>query len=62
MILYYCYEKLLITFSAYEQIEIIKNEMGEYESFWFGATWNSTKGDYLSDKGKIKVLREPREP
>ena len=54
--LYYYYEKLLITqslFSAYEQIEIIRNEMGEYENFWFGATWNSTQGEYLSDKGKI---------
>ena len=34
-----------------EQVKIIQNETSSESVFWFGAHWNSTMQEYISEKG-----------
>ena len=44
---------------AKEQLKILQQEISGGANLWFGATWDSKKEEYLSDKGRsVNVLRE----
>lgn len=42
---------LLLNFVAIEQVNILQNETSSEAVFWFGAKWNSTMKEYISEKG-----------
>ena len=46
-------------FKAKEQLKILQQQISGEANLWFGATWDSKKEEYLSDKGSsVNVLRE----
>ena len=46
-------------FKARKQLEILQQEISVEANLWFGATWDSKKEEYISDKGNsVNVLRQ----
>jgi len=40
-------------------LEILQQEISDEAMFWFGASWDSKKEEYISDKGNsVIILRE----
>ena len=44
-------------FLAKEQLVILQREISAEAALWFGATWDTNKEEYLSDKGNSEIIQ-----